>query len=57
VQLGRWGAVGPDKTVSLADEDGYYTDPLLAPSKLELVYLEAGQTSRVACYAVYKRVR
>jgi hypothetical protein len=51
------GVVGPDKTVSLADEDGYYAGTLLAPNKLQLVYLEAGQQSRAAAYIVYKRVR
>jgi hypothetical protein len=51
------GMVGPDKTVYLADEDGYQAGDLLAPNKLELVYLEAGQMSRVAGYIVYKRVR
>jgi hypothetical protein len=30
---------------------------LLASNKLELVYLEAGRKSRVAGYAVLKRVR
>ena len=51
------GVVGPDKTVSLADEDGYYAGTLRAPNKLQLVYLEAGQQSRAAAYIVYKRVR
>jgi hypothetical protein len=48
--------VGPDKTVSLADEDGYYAGTLLASNKLQLIYLEAGQQSRVASYTIYKRV-
>ena len=51
------GVVGPDKTVSLADEDGYQVGSLIAPNKLQLVYLEAGQQSRVAGYIVYTRVR
>ena len=50
------GVVGPDKTVSLADEDGYQVGTLLAPNKLQLVYLEAGQQSRAAAYIVYTRV-
>jgi hypothetical protein len=51
------GVIGPDKTVSLADEDGYQVGTLLAPNKLQLVYLEAGQQSRVAGYIVYTQVK
>lgn len=51
------GVVGPDKTVSLADEGGYQGGKLLAPNKLELVYLQAGQKVRAASYTLYKRVR
>ena len=51
------GVVGPGKAVSLADEDGYYAGTLLAPNKLEQVYLEAGQQSQAASYAIYERVR
>lgn len=51
------GVVGPDKTVYFADEDGYQVGTLLAPNRLQQVYLEAGQQSQVAGYIVYKRVR
>ena len=51
------GVVGLDKRVYFADEDGYQAGSLVAPNKLEQVYLEAGQQSRVAGYIVYKRVR
>jgi hypothetical protein len=50
------GVIGPGKTVSLADEDDYYAGTLLASNKLQLIYLEAGQQSRVASYTIYKRV-
>jgi hypothetical protein len=51
------GVVGLDKSIYFADPEGYYVGTLLASNKLELVYLEAGRKSRVAGYAVLKRVR
>lgn len=51
------GVVELDKSIYFADPEGYYVGTLLASNKLELVYLEAGRKSRVAGYAVLKRVR
>jgi hypothetical protein len=51
------GVIGPDKTISLADEDGYRAGSFITRNKLELVYLEAGQQSQVANSTIYRRVR
>ncbi len=52
------GVIKPDnKSIYIADHDGYYVGTLLSPDEMEMVYLEAGTQSRVASYTVYKRVK
>jgi hypothetical protein len=52
------GVIKPDnKSIYMTDLDGYYVGTLLSPDQMETVYLEAGTESRVAAYAVYKRVK
>ncbi len=52
------GVIKPDnKSIYIADRDGYYVGTLLSPDEMEMVYLEAGIQSRVASYTVYKRVK
>lgn len=52
------GLIKPDnKSIYMSDTDGYYIGTLISPDEMEIVYLEAGTKSRVASYAVYKRVK
>ncbi len=55
---GLLGVIKPDnKSIYMADHDGYYMGTLLSPDRMEMIYLEAGTESRVASYGVYTRVK
>jgi len=52
------GVINPtDKSIGLAENDGYYIGKLVSPDKMELIYMEAGPESRVAALEVFERLR